>query len=61
MACGFHGEWPETKDYALIPVNLGHGNFIDGEDTENQSGERRMERPRDASDLRKKLRAHGVG
>lgn len=34
MACGFHGEWPETKDYALIPVNLGHGNFIDGEDME---------------------------
>lgn len=33
MSCGFHGEWPESEDYVLIPVNLSHGNFIDGEDS----------------------------
>ncbi len=32
MACGFGGQWPESTDYVIIPVNLSHGNFIDGED-----------------------------
>ncbi len=31
LLCGFNGEWPTTEDYVLIPPNLTHGNFIDGE------------------------------
>ena len=26
------GTWPVTKDYIVIPPNLTHGNFIDGEE-----------------------------
>lgn len=32
MRCGLGGTWPESADYLVIPPNLTHGNFIDGED-----------------------------
>lgn len=33
LICGLNGTWPECEDYILIPENMGHGNFIDGEDS----------------------------
>lgn len=32
LRCGMAGTWPVTKDYIVIPPNLTHGNFIDGEE-----------------------------
>ena len=34
LKCGMAGKWPVSGDYIVIPPNLTHGNFIDGE---NQS------------------------
>ena len=34
LRCGLSGEWAGNRDYIIIPVNLTHGNFVDGEDQE---------------------------
>ncbi|WP_215695891.1 serine hydrolase [Clostridium sp. MCC353] len=39
LRCGMAGKWPLSGDYIVIPPNLTHGNFIDGENqTEHMAG-----------------------